>query len=96
MAASTTVYALTPTLGLDLGAEGTSTPAVPLLTRVVGSDGHDYIYVQANEALGSVDTVVLSASGSASSDSGSGGFTLNVPGGLAAGEYGWAKQTSLA
>lgn len=96
MAASTTVYTTAPTLGINLGATGVSTPAFKLLTRVNGSDGHEYLYVQANEALGSIDTVIISASGSASSDAGSAGWTLNVPSGLTAGAYGWAKRTSLA
>lgn len=96
MAASTTVFSTTPLAGLKLGATGVSTPAMPLLTRCFGNDGHDYLYVQANEALGSVDTVIISASGSASSDAGSAGWTLNVPSGLTAGQYGWAKRTTLA
>jgi len=95
MAASTTVFATTPSLGINLGATGVSTPAFALLTRVQGNDGHDYMYVQANEALGSVDTVIVGATGSCSSDGGSAGWTLNVPGGLTAGAYGWAKRTSV-
>lgn len=96
MAASTTVFALAPYAGIKLGATGVSTPAFPLLTTVFGSDGHKYLYVQANEALGSIDTVIVGATGSCSSDSGSAGWTLNVPGGLAVAQYGWAKRTSLA
>lgn len=95
MAASTTVFSTTPLLGIALGATGVSTPAFNLLTRVTGSDGHDYLYCQANEALGSVDTVIISAAGSASSDGGSAGWTLNVPGGLTAGQFGFAKRTSV-
>lgn len=95
MAASTTVFSTTPTLGINLGATGVSTPAFKLLTRVQGDDGHDYMYIQANEALGSVDTVIVASTGSASSDSGSAGWTLNVPGGLTLGQYGFAKRTSV-
>lgn len=51
--------------------------------------------VRASEALGSIDTVKIGAAGSASSDSGSAGWTLNAPGGLTAGQYGWARRTSL-
>jgi hypothetical protein len=95
MAASTTVFSTTPLLGFSLGATGVSTPAFALLTRVMGSDGHDYMYVQANEALGSVDTVIVGATGSCSSDGGSAGWTLNVPVGLTAGQFGFAKRTSV-
>jgi hypothetical protein len=96
MPASTTVFSLTPSLGINLGATGVSTPAFPRLTTVLGSDGHKYLYVQANEALGSIDTVIVAQTGSCSSDAGSAGWTLNVPGGLTTGQYGWAKKTSLA
>lgn len=96
MAASTTVFSTTPLLGLDLGAEGVSTPAVPLLTRCFGNDGHDYLYVQANEAIGSITTCIISAAGSASSDAGSAGWTANVPSGATAGQYFWVKRTTLA
>lgn len=96
MAANTSaaVFATVPTLGVDVGAKS-STAAFKPLTRVQASDGKSYIYVRASEALGSVDTVKIGASGSASSDSGSAGFTLNAPGGLTAGQYGWARKTSL-
>jgi hypothetical protein len=96
MAASTTVFNTTPLLGLKLGATGVSTPALPLLTRCFGNDGHDYLYVQANEAIGSVDTIIVGATGSCSTDAGSAGWTANVPGGATAAQYFWAKRTSLA
>ncbi len=96
MAASTTVFSTTPLLGMKLGATGVSTPAVALLTALLGNDGHKYLYIQANEAIGSIETVIVAATGSASTDAGSAGWTANVPGGLTAGQYGWAKRTSLA
>lgn len=94
-ATATTVYSVTPILGIDVGAKS-STPAYKLKTKVTGSDGYVYMYVQANEALGSIDTVIVSASGSVSSDAGSAGWTLNAPGGLTVSQYGWARRTSLA
>lgn len=96
MAASTTVFSETPVIGISLGAEGASTPAVAALTRVFGSDGHDYLYVKASETIGSVTTCIIGAAGSASSDGGSAGWTANVPSGAAAGEYFWVKRTTLA
>lgn len=96
MPASTTVFNTTPLLGISLGATGVSTPAMALLTRCMASDGHEYLYVKASEALGSITTVIIGAAGSASSDAGSAGWTLNVPSGLTAAQYGWAKRTSLA
>jgi hypothetical protein len=91
---STTVYAVDGSVGVDVGAKS-STPAFKALFNFDGSDGKRWFYVKASEALGSVDTVKIGAAGSASSDSGSAGFTLNAPGGLTTGQYGWAHKTAL-
>lgn len=96
MAASTTVFATTPLLGIKLGATGVSTPAMPVLTKVWASDGRAYIYGKASEAIGSITTCKIGNAGSISDDSGSAGWTANVPGGLAVGQYGWLKRTTLA
>ena len=55
-----------------------------------------FMLVRASEALGSITTVIVGTAGSASSDSGSAGWTLNAPGGLTSGQYGWAQRTTLA
>lgn len=97
MAASTTVFSTTPLAGMKLSDKGSTQPqGLPALTRVNGSNGHVFMIVKASEALGSVETVKIGAAGSASSDSGSAGWTLNAPGGLTAGQYGWAQRTTLA
>lgn len=95
MAASTTVFATTPLAGLSLSSKS-STPAVAVLTRVAGTDGKSWIYCRASEAIGSITTVKIGTLGSASDDSGSAGWTANVPGGAAATVYFWAKRTTLA
>lgn len=94
-ATATTLYSVTPVVGIDLGSKA-STPAVKILTRVTGSDGHEYLYVKASEAIGSITTTIIGAAGSASSDSGSAGWTANVPGGAAVGQHLWVKRTTLA
>lgn len=96
MAASTTVFATTPSIGLKLGDTASSTPKVAVLTKVWASDGKAYIYCKASEAIGSITTVKIGTAGSASDDSGSAGWTANVPGGAAAGQHLWAKRTTLA
>jgi hypothetical protein len=96
MAASTTVFSVTPLAGIDLAAKGSAAPGgLAALTTCMGNDGHEYILVRASEALGSIETVKVGTSGSASTDSGSAGFTMNAPGGLVATQYGWAKKTAL-
>jgi hypothetical protein len=96
MAASTTVFSTTPLSGIKLGATAVSTPDHKILTRVNGSDGHVYLYVKASEAIGSITTCIIGAAGSASSDSGSAGWTANVPSGAATSQYFWVKRTTLA
>lgn len=96
MPASTTVFATAPLLGLKLGDVASSTPKVAALTKVNGSDGKVYIYAKASETIGSITTVKIGTSGSASDDSGSAGWTANVPSGAAAGTYFWARRTTLA
>lgn len=96
MAASTTVFATTPVLGLNLGAPAAATPAVAPLTKAWGNDGRAYIYGKASEAIGSITTCKVGNAGSVSDDSGSAGWTANCPGGAAIGQYFWLKRTTLA
>jgi len=96
MAASTTVYAVSPILGVNLGATAVSTPAAHLGQKAWGSDGHTYVYGKASEAIGSITTCKVGNAGSVSDDSGSGGWTANCPGGAAASQYLWLKRTSIA
>lgn len=92
---SSVVYSATPISGVDLDAKS-STAAFKTLTPVLGSDGRKHVYARASEALASTDTVKIGASGSASSDSGSAGYDCNTTGGVTAGQYFWARKTSLA
>lgn len=96
MAASTTVFSTTPLIGLKLGDTASSTPKVAALTVCQGNDGRKYIYGKASETIGSISTVKIGNAGSVSDDSGSAGWTANVPGGAAAGQYFWMKRTTLA
>lgn len=89
-----TVFATTPTLGIDLDAKS-STPAFAVNTRVYGNDGRSHLYVRASEALSSTQTITIGTNGSASSDAGSAGWTTNVTGGVTAGQYWFAKKTAL-
>jgi hypothetical protein len=89
-----TVFSTTPTLGIDLDAKS-STPAFALNTRINANDGRSHLYVRASEALSSTQTILIGTSGSASSDSGSAGWTVNTTGGVTAAQYFWAKRTAL-
>jgi len=89
-----TVFATTPTAGIDLDSKS-STPAFALNTRIYANDGRDHLYVRASEALASTATILIGTSGSASSDAGSAGWTVNTTGGVTAAQYFWAKKTAL-
>jgi len=89
-----TVFSTIPTVGIDLDDKA-STPAFALNTRIYANDGRDHLYVRASEALSSTQTILIGTSGSASSDAGSAGWTVNTTGGVASGQYFWAKRTAL-
>ncbi len=89
-----TVFATTPSLGVDLDSKS-STAAFATNTTVRANDGRLHLYARASEALGSTDNIKIGTSGSASSDAGSGGFTVNTTGGVTAGQYFFAKQTAI-
>jgi len=91
---SSVVFATTPVLGVDLDAKS-SAQAFKLLTAVDATDGRRHIYVRASEALGSADTIKIGAAGSASSDSGSAGWSVDTTGGVAVGQAFWAKRTAI-
>ena len=77
------------------------------LVRYAESKGFDAVW-QADSRLvrdavvpmaafaASTDTIKIGNSGSASSDSGSAGYTCNTTGGVAVGQYFWAQKTSIA
>lgn len=92
---SSVVFSTTPILGVDLDAKS-STPVFGVNTAVFANDGRKHVYARASEALGSADNVKIGTAGSASSDAGSAGFTVNTTGGVTAGQYFWAKKTSVA
>ena len=89
-----TVYSTTSLAGIDLDSKS-STPSHRVNTQVMGSDGRLHIYARASEALASTDTIKIGTSGSASTDSGSAGYTCNTTGGVASTVYFWAKKTAL-
>lgn len=89
-----TVFTNTPLAGIDLDAKS-STPAFKVTTSLLGSDGHKHVYALASEALGSTATILVRANGSASSDAGSAGYDVDTTGGVASGQYFWARQTAI-
>lgn len=93
-ATAATVFSTIPTAGVDLD-DKSSTPAFAVNTTVRANDARLHLYARASEALASADNIRIGLNGSASSDAGSGGFTVNTTGGVTAGQYFWAKRTAI-
>lgn len=91
---ASTVYAVTPLVGVDLDSKS-STALFKPLTAILASDGRKHVYARASEALTSTTTCLIGAAGSASSDSGSAGYSCDTTGGVALGQHFWARKTSL-
>jgi len=91
---SSTLYVANAEAGFDLGGKS-STPVTKALTTVLTSNGRRAVYVKANKATGSISTIHIGPVGSASADAGTAGWTANVPGGAAVGQYFWALRTSI-
>jgi hypothetical protein len=89
-----TVFTITPLAGIDLDSKS-STALFAVNTNTNANDGRKHVYARASEALSSTQTIVIGTAGSASSDSGSAGFTVNTTGGVTSGQYFWAKRTAL-
>ena len=92
---SSTVWTITPLAGINFGAAGVSTPAFRKGMRVSGNNAVDWIYCKATVAVGSITTVKITGFGSATTDSGSAGWTANVPGGATASQHFWAQRTAV-
>lgn len=93
-ATAATVFSTIPTAGVDLD-DKSSTPAFAVNTTVRANDARLHLYARASEALASADNIRIGTNGSASSDAGSGGFTVNTTGGVTAGQFFWAKRTAI-
>ena len=71
---------------------GTPTPA--LGTRVVGDDGHDYVFVKASAAIATLGTDVVITEPAFTVASGAGGFETVVAS-VANGNYTWVRRTTI-
>ncbi|MGU3399151.1 hypothetical protein ACLBWS_05320 [Brucellaceae bacterium D45D] len=94
-------YRITPTLGPDVeqheekyywDLNSNGQPSYALGTKVVGSDGHDYIHVRAGADLAK-DAAVQIDEATFVATAGSGGFTAPVA--VKSGEAFHAKRTAL-
>jgi hypothetical protein len=92
---SSSVWTTTPLAGINFGAAASSTPAFKAGTRTNGTNGKSWIYVKSTVSVGSTGTVKIATGGSATTDSGSAGWTANVPSGAAASQYFWAQRTAV-
>lgn len=93
-----TTSPLSPLLGVNLDAK-TSAAAFPLGTAVMAKDGFRYLYVLADTAHASTANIIVSSGGSFSADTaasaGAAGFVCRTTGGVARGQYFWARAKKL-
>lgn len=97
MAASTTIFSVTPIAGANFAAKGSTEESFqfPALTEVTGSDGKQWMVGRAAEDIGSVETCNVDTTGLVTGDSGSAGWTANVPGGATAGQFFWLNRANV-
>lgn len=95
MAATTGIFATTPTAGVNL-YDLASAPKFGLLTEVLGTDGLKHIYGKFIKAQGSIATVGVGTAGSITTvGSTTATWINNVTGGAAAGQYGWVRGRTI-
>lgn len=79
--------------GIDLDVKG-STRDFGLLTPTTASDGRLYVYAIAGASLASAATITIASGGTATALT-AGTFVVGTTGGVASGQYFWAKDGSL-
>lgn len=95
-------YAITPSLGVNLEVTGpksyyddnSSTPTPALGSKVVGSDGHTYVFVQAGAAIPAAATAVTINETTWVATAGAGAYATPVAN-VADDDYFWARSTAL-
>jgi len=89
-------FNITPSLGMDFDQVSTI-PAFRVGNKVVGNDGHDYVYVLASgtiAAAASPGTVVVVTEPAFTAASGAGAFNAPIAG-VASGSYAWVRKTAI-
>jgi hypothetical protein len=94
-----TAYAISPALGAKLDAK-TTAATFPVGMAVLASDGFTYLYVRADTAHASTANIIVASGASFSADTaasaGVANFVCRTTGGVAAGQYFWARAKKLA
>lgn len=96
------VFRITPSLGPDLeqfAAQfywdlNSDTPTYALGSKVIGSDGHDYVLVEAGAAFATAGTDVTINETTWVATAGAGGFETPIAG-IASGDRFHARRTTL-
>lgn len=89
-------FNITPSLGMDFDRVDT-TPAFRVGNKVVGNDGHSYVYVLASGAIAAAaapGTQVAITEPAFTAATGAGGWYAPVAG-VASGSYAWVRNGTL-
>lgn len=89
-------FNITPSLGMDFDRVDT-VPAFRVGNKVVGNDGHEYLYALASgtiAAAASPGTAVVLTEPAFTVASGAGAWNA-PPAGVASGSYAWVRKTAI-
>lgn len=95
-------FHITPSVGIDLDYNSTdlpygdrdgSVPTPALGTKVVGNDGHEYVFVQASAAI-TADTAIIITEPAMTAAAGAGAYETQGEA-VEDGAYFWARKTAL-
>lgn len=94
-------FNITPSLGINLDYVGglphydanQAAPSPKLGSKVVGDDGHDYVFVKASAAV-AASTAVTITEPAFTAAGGAGGFTTPATA-VPINQYFWARKTAL-
>lgn len=95
-------FHITPSVGVDLdynstdlpyGDRDTGTPTPALGTKVIGNDGHEYVFVRASAAI-AADTAIVITEPAMTAAGGAGDYKTQGSA-VADQAYFWARKTAL-
>lgn len=95
-------FNITPSLGAALDVVSAkpfydnnfAVPSPKLGTKVVGDDGHDYLFVQASANV-AANTAVVVTEPAFTIASGAGAFSTRAGQAFTSGQYGWVRSNAL-
>lgn len=94
-------YQITPSLGIELEYvgglpyydNGRSTPSPALGSKVVGTDGHEYVFVQASANVAAATAVIVTEPAMTIA-AGAGPYSTQTGRAVLSGQYSWVRSNA--